>query len=150
MIFPDLPTDDGVACRNVLMSIPTIPPDLSIDLTASIVSCQLCVVYTTFVGNSASSFTTSKLNHLFKFMVNCFFPHFHQVCISKRFFHSRSSHFTFGCDCTVEELKIVFFLSTGQDCVEKIVIPRPKNQPRWEPRRSTPLLSPFLYLPLVL
>ena len=27
-IFPDLPTDDGVARRNVLMSIPTIPPDL--------------------------------------------------------------------------------------------------------------------------
>ena len=61
-IFPDLPTDDGVARRNVLMSTPTIPPDLSIDLTASIVSCQSCVVYTTFVGNSVSSFTTSKLN----------------------------------------------------------------------------------------
>ena len=61
-IFPDLPTDDGVARRNVLMSIPTIPPDLSIDLTASIVSCQSCVVYTTFVGNSVLSFTTSKLN----------------------------------------------------------------------------------------
>ena len=27
-IFPDLPTDDGVARRNVLMSLPTIPPDL--------------------------------------------------------------------------------------------------------------------------
>ena len=38
-----------------------IPPDLSIDLTASIVSCQSCVVYTTFVGNSVLSFTTSKL-----------------------------------------------------------------------------------------
>ena len=63
-IFPDLPTDDGVARRNVLMSIPTIPPDLSIDLTASIVSCQSCVVYTTFVGNSVLSFTTSKLNYL--------------------------------------------------------------------------------------
>ena len=62
-IFPDLPTDDGVARRNVLMSIPTIPPDLSIDLTASIVSCQSCVVYTTFVGNSVLSFTTSKLNY---------------------------------------------------------------------------------------
>ena len=60
-IFPDLPTDDGVARRNVLMSIPTIPPDLSIDLTASIVSCQSCVVYTTFVRNSVLSFTTSKL-----------------------------------------------------------------------------------------
>ena len=58
-----LPTDDGVARRNVLMSIPTIPPDLSIDLTASIVSCQSCVVYTTFVGNSVLSFTTSKLNY---------------------------------------------------------------------------------------
>ena len=34
-------------------------------------------------------------------MVNCFFSHFYQVCISKRFFHSRSSHFTFGSDCTV-------------------------------------------------
>ena len=61
-VFPDLPTDDGVARRNVLMSIPTIPPDLSIDLTTSIVSCQSCVVYTTFVGNSVLSFTTSKLN----------------------------------------------------------------------------------------
>ena len=39
--------------------------------------------------------------HLLKFMVNCFFSHFYQVCISKRFFHSRSSHFTFGSDCTV-------------------------------------------------
>ena len=39
--------------------------------------------------------------HLLKFMVNCFFSHFYQVCISKRFFHSRSSHFTFGNDCTV-------------------------------------------------
>ena len=39
--------------------------------------------------------------HLFKLMVNCFFSHFYQVCISKRFFHSRSSHFTFGSDCTV-------------------------------------------------
>ena len=27
-IFPDQPTDDGVARRNVLMSSPTIPPDL--------------------------------------------------------------------------------------------------------------------------
>ena len=63
-IFPDLPTDDGVARRNVMMSIPTIPPDLSIDLTASIVSCQSFVVYTTFVGNSVLSFTTSKLNVL--------------------------------------------------------------------------------------
>ena len=63
-IFPDLPTDDGVARRNVLMSTPTIPPDLSIDLTASIVSCQSCVVYTTFVGNSVLSFTTSKLNYM--------------------------------------------------------------------------------------
>ena len=50
----------------------------------------------------------------------------------------------------LEELKIVFFLYTGQDCVEKIVIAPPKNQLRWEPRRSTSLLSPFLYLPLVL
>ena len=39
--------------------------------------------------------------HLFKFMVNCFFSHVYQVCISKRFFHSRSGHFTFGSDCTV-------------------------------------------------
>ena len=32
------------------------------------------------------------------------FSHFYQVCISKRFFHFRSSHFTFGSDhgdCTV-------------------------------------------------
>ena len=36
---------------------------LSINLTASIVSCQSCVVYTTFVGNSVLSFTTSKLNY---------------------------------------------------------------------------------------
>ena len=43
--------------------------------------------------------------HLLKFMVNCFFSHFYQVCISKRFFHSRSSHFTFGSDCTVECLQ---------------------------------------------
>ena len=50
----------------------------------------------------------------------------------------------------LEELKIVFFLNTGQDCVEKIVIAPQKTQPRWEPRRSTSLLSPFLYLPLVL
>ena len=35
----------------------------SIDLTASIVSCRSCVVYTTFVGNSVLSFTTSKLNY---------------------------------------------------------------------------------------
>ena len=50
----------------------------------------------------------------------------------------------------LKELKIVFFLHSGQDCVEKIVITPPKNQPRWEPRQSTPLLSSFLYLPLVL
>ena len=31
-------------------------------------------------------------------MVNCFFV---SGCTSKRFFHSRSSHFTFGSDCTV-------------------------------------------------
>ena len=48
------------------------------------------------------------------------------------------------------ELKILFFLYTGQDCVEKIVFAPKKTQPRWEPRRSTSLLSPFLYLPLVL
>ena len=35
----------------------------TIDLTASIVSCQSCVVYTTFVGNSVLSFTTSELNY---------------------------------------------------------------------------------------
>ena len=45
-----------------------------------------------------------------KFMVNCFFSHFYQVCISKRFFHSRSSHFTFGSDCTV--------CSSGRACFE--------------------------------
>ena len=39
--------------------------------------------------------------HLLKFLVNYFFSHFYQVCISKRFFHSRSGHFTFGSDCTV-------------------------------------------------
>ena len=50
----------------------------------------------------------------------------------------------------LEELKILFFLYTGQDCVEKIVIAPKKTQPRWELRRSTSLLSPFLYLPLVL
>ena len=58
----------------------------------------------------------------------------------------------------LEVLKIVFFVYTGRDCffcVERIVIappppPKKKNQPRWEPRRSTSLLSPFLYLPLVL
>ena len=50
----------------------------------------------------------------------------------------------------LEELKILFFLYTGQDGVEKIVIAPQKTQPRWEPRRSTSLLSPFLYLPLVL
>ena len=50
----------------------------------------------------------------------------------------------------LEELKIVLFLDTGQDFVEKIVIAPQKTQPRWEPRRSTSLLSPFLYLPLVL
>ena len=32
-------------------------------LTASILSCQSCVVYTTFVGNSVLSFTTSELNY---------------------------------------------------------------------------------------
>ena len=35
----------------------------SIDPTASIVSCQSCVVYTTFVGNSVLSLTTSELNY---------------------------------------------------------------------------------------
>ena len=50
----------------------------------------------------------------------------------------------------LEELKILFFLYIGQDCVEEIVIAPQKTQPRWEPRRSTSLLSPFLYLPLVL
>ena len=35
----------------------------TIDLTASIVSCQSCVVYITFVGNSVLSFTTSELNY---------------------------------------------------------------------------------------
>ena len=50
----------------------------------------------------------------------------------------------------LEELKIVFFLYTGQDCVEKIVIAPQKTKSRWEPRRSTSLLSPFLHLPLVL
>ena len=34
----------------------------TINLTASIVLCQSCVVYTTFVGNSGLSFTTSDLN----------------------------------------------------------------------------------------
>ena len=58
--IPDLPTDDGVARRNVLKSLPTIPPDI---LSACIVSCQLCVVNTTFVGNSVLSFTTSELNY---------------------------------------------------------------------------------------
>ena len=38
----------------------------TINLTASIVSCQSCVVYTTFVGNSVLSFTTSELNYLVK------------------------------------------------------------------------------------
>ena len=33
------------------------------------------------------------------------FSHFYQVCISKRFFHSRSCHFTFGSDCTVMRAK---------------------------------------------
>ena len=36
---------------------------LTIDLTASIVSCQSCIVYTMFVGNSVLSFTTSELNY---------------------------------------------------------------------------------------
>ena len=39
----------------------------------------------------------------FKVYGELLFSHFYQVCISKRFFHSRSSHFTFGsdsCDCT--------------------------------------------------
>ena len=49
--------------------------------------------------------------HLFKFMVNCFFSHFYQVCISKRFFHSRSSHFTFGSDCTVCVTALLSFFS---------------------------------------
>ena len=44
------------------MSI-TIPRDLYYRSTASIVSYQSCVVYTTFVGNSVLSFTTSELNH---------------------------------------------------------------------------------------
>ena len=50
--------------------------------------------------------------HLLKFMVNCFFSHFYQVCISKRFFHSRSSHFTFGNDCTVEDVNSVVLLQS--------------------------------------
>ena len=50
----------------------------------------------------------------------------------------------------LEELKIVLFLYSGQYCVEKIVVAPQKTQPRWEPRRSTSLLSPFLCLPLVL
>ena len=50
----------------------------------------------------------------------------------------------------IEELKIVFSVYAGQDCVENIFISPTKNQLRWEPRRSTYLLSPFLYLPLVL
>ena len=48
--------------------------------------------------------------HLFKFMVNCFFSHFYQVCISKRFFHSRSSHSTFGSDCTVCAVLLLLLL----------------------------------------
>ena len=39
--------------------------------------------------------------HFLKFTVNKFYSHFYQVCISKRFFHSRSSHFTFASDCTL-------------------------------------------------
>ena len=50
----------------------------TIDLTASIESCQSCVAYTTFVGNSVLSFTTvtSELNYwklspsLFLFVMN--------------------------------------------------------------------------------
>ena len=45
--------------------------------------------------------TTQTKVHLLKFVVNYFFSHFYQVCISKWLFHSRSSHFTFGSDCTV-------------------------------------------------
>ena len=51
---------------------------LSINLTASIVSCQSCVVYTTFVGNSVLSFTTSKLKHFIM-----------QICVRSYFFLSR-------------------------------------------------------------
>ena len=62
--IPDLPTDDGVGTSKRL-EVPTIDfyQTFTINLTASIVSCQSCVVYTTFVGNSVLSFTTSELNY---------------------------------------------------------------------------------------
>ena len=36
----------------------------TVNLTTSFVSCQRCAVYTTFVGNSVLSFTTSELNYV--------------------------------------------------------------------------------------
>ena len=50
--------------------------DRSID--RSIVSCQSCVVYTTFVGNSVLSFTTSELN------INLLSTRFHGVAMVVR------------------------------------------------------------------
>ena len=49
------------------LEVPTIDfyRTFTINLTASIVSCQSCVVYTTFVGNSVLSFTTSELKDRF-------------------------------------------------------------------------------------
>ena len=64
--------------------------------------------------------------HLFKFVVNCFFSHFYQVCISKRFFHSQSSHFTFGSDCTVPLLQFfaMFAMTTMADACTLTPYPR--------------------------
>ena len=84
--LPDLPTDDGVERRNVLKSIPSIPPDLYYQ--SNRIYCVVCVVYTTFVGNNVLSFTTSKLNSLlcqWKGPTN-FLPSVHVCCSAISFF----------------------------------------------------------------
>ena len=53
-----------VVSLDTLKSLPQrFHKTFTIDLTASIMSCQSCVVYTTFVGNSVLSFTTFELNY---------------------------------------------------------------------------------------
>ena len=61
--IPDLPTDSGVVCQNVLKSMPTFPPDIYYrsNRTYCVVSTVCCVYHV--CQNSVLSFTTSDLNY---------------------------------------------------------------------------------------
>ena len=77
------------------------------DLTASIVSCQPCVAYATFVGNSVLSFTTSDLNY---YKSKDAYKVFKGILSSYKHMHSNSlertdknvSMYSQECCCTCE------------------------------------------------